>query len=457
MMKGYLTVFLALSLSVLTGFVLLLTGGAIRNAEKVRAESAADVAANAVLSEYHRGLLEEYDLLYIDTSYLSKEPSYQNLEDRLLYYINENLDMSWGNVIVTELTVKTAETAAADMGASMRNQAVIYIKDRGKDIEGQWQILELMEEIRNLDAEDPLTEWDALMEELEKAELPQIQNDEGKWETIPLSNPTDGIYALTGSDILYLAEADMRMAGVASITLQDYISHRNAGPMQGMQREYLDEENAFLTYLFEKLGCVPTPSDSALLHYQLEYVAMGMESDIENAKAMAKKLFGWRFADNLSCALTDGALYEQASKAAEELPAVQLKPELKEPVIRSILYACAFMESIGDLRTLYQGGKVPLKKNIHNMSVDHVLNGTLYNCDFGEGISYCEYLAGAMLLLDKSTVNLRIMDIIETEMRIRDGNPAFAMDWCVERYEMRIVLKSSYGDSWVIDRKYGFF
>lgn len=41
-MKGYLTIFFSLSLSIMTGFVLVLTGGAIRNAEKVRFECAAE-------------------------------------------------------------------------------------------------------------------------------------------------------------------------------------------------------------------------------------------------------------------------------------------------------------------------------------------------------------------------------------------------------------------------------
>lgn len=57
-MKGYLTVFLALSLSFMTGFVLLLTGNAVRNAGKVRLECAADTGMNAVLSEFHRELFE---------------------------------------------------------------------------------------------------------------------------------------------------------------------------------------------------------------------------------------------------------------------------------------------------------------------------------------------------------------------------------------------------------------
>ena len=85
MMKGYLTVFLSLSLSILTGFILLLTGNAIRNTVKVRYECAVDTGMNAVLSEFHAKLLERYDLIYVDASYLEKQPSVLHVEDRLRY------------------------------------------------------------------------------------------------------------------------------------------------------------------------------------------------------------------------------------------------------------------------------------------------------------------------------------------------------------------------------------
>ena len=63
MMKGYLTVFLSLSLSVLAGFVLLLTGSAIRNGEKLRLEGDVDIAMNSALAEFSIPLHERYGLL----------------------------------------------------------------------------------------------------------------------------------------------------------------------------------------------------------------------------------------------------------------------------------------------------------------------------------------------------------------------------------------------------------
>ena len=83
MMKGHLTVFLSLSLSLLTGFILLLTGNAVKNAVKVRYECAVDTGMNAVLSEFHIGLFERYGLIYIDASYLERQPCISNTEDRI--------------------------------------------------------------------------------------------------------------------------------------------------------------------------------------------------------------------------------------------------------------------------------------------------------------------------------------------------------------------------------------
>lgn len=457
MMKGYLTIFLSLSLSLLVGFVLLLTGGALRNGEKVRFESAVDVSMNATLAEYHVGLLEKYDLFYIDTSYLGSEPAKENLESRLSYYLDKNTDMPWGRLVIEEVEIEMLETAVAAGGASMQNQAVTYILNYGEPVDRQHPILHQMEEIRRLEAQDPMAGWNALMEQLAVMELPKVQNEEGIWEEVPLSNPADVIYGMAGSDLLYLAEIDLRTAGAVSVRPEDYISHRQIQNKESMGREYLRDEGAFLAYLFEKMGCFRHSADSMLLNYQLEYVACGRNSDFENAKAVGERLFRWRFADNLSCALADGNLRGQADAAASALQAVQLQETFKEPVVQSILYACAFLESVNDVRVLYQGGEVPLRKNSHNMSVGHVLNGSRYQINTGDGLTYKEYLAGMLLLLEEETLNLRVMDIMEMEMRMLDENPYFAMDWCVERYDAKISVINNFGDKWSISRRYGFY
>ena len=243
-MKGYLTVFLAMSLSILTGFILLLTGSAVKNAEKVRFESAVDTGMNAVLSEFHIGLLERYGLIYVDASYLGSKPSIANVEARLKYYVEENTvqilgkkNAPWGSLNHIQTEISSFDTAAAQMGASMRNQAVNYIRDKG--IAGrEKEAFDFMEEIQILNEMDPVGDWSRIMEQLCGIELPVIQNEKGLWEEVPLSNPADWAYGMLGSDILYLSQADFQSVNPAHIFLEDYISHRGINNKETKDRKF---------------------------------------------------------------------------------------------------------------------------------------------------------------------------------------------------------------------------
>jgi len=462
MMKGYLTVFLALTLSALTGFVLFLTYHAVQNDSKIRFECAVDIGMNAVLAEYHRELFERYGLLYVDVSYLGDCPAVENVEERLRLYVEKNSvhilkqdHGPWGNLQIENVKITSFETAAADGGASMRNQAVCYVEDKGTERE-EAVMADQKEELLSLDAADPMGQWRSIMDQLGQMELPRILNEQGQWEEVPLSNPADWVYGLAGSDILYLAEADLQRVSPISIDSTALFSHRGAVNGECSNGAYKRNEDLFLTYLFEKLGYFGENCEESVLCCQLEYVAAGRDSDPENMEAVAERIFRWRFADNLRLALADGGLRARAGEAAGALLAVQLKSEFEEPVAESILYACAFLESVGDLKALYGHGRIPLKKAVHQMSVDQVLNGSIYSCRGSEGLSYSQYLAGMLVLMDEEGLNARVMDVMEMDMRFRGGNGGFCMDWCIERYEVYITGKSSMS-SMQLRRKYGYF
>lgn len=184
-MKGYLTVFLSLSLSVMTGFILLLTGCAVRNAGRIRLECAVDTGMNSVLSEFHIGLFERYGLLYVDASYLGKEPSVSNLEERIHFYVEENTSKAlerkngpWGTLYLEKVQISGFETSAAAKGASMRNQAVCYAADHGL-CGSEREVLGGIQKAENLDTEDAMGRWHSIMEQLSGMERPYIRNEKG--------------------------------------------------------------------------------------------------------------------------------------------------------------------------------------------------------------------------------------------------------------------------------------
>ena len=117
MMKGYLTVFLSLSLSILSGVILTLTALAIRNGQRLRMECIADISMNSALAEFEKTLHDRYGLFYVDLSYQEAQPSLQNMERRLQYYLSENIALFqnsdlWGNLALKNVEVNDVQTAA---------------------------------------------------------------------------------------------------------------------------------------------------------------------------------------------------------------------------------------------------------------------------------------------------------------------------------------------------------
>ena len=178
MMKGYLTVFLSLSLSILIGFVLFLTGSSIKNAGKVRLEIASDIGMNSVLAEFHKVLHDRYALLYVDLSYLNKEPSISNMESRLHFYLSRNIDSCredepWGDVELKEVNITEIITAVEGNGNSMKHQAVKYIQDSGIQ-RREADVCGYLEMAGRLDERDIMEEWSMLQETIAGMELPQV-------------------------------------------------------------------------------------------------------------------------------------------------------------------------------------------------------------------------------------------------------------------------------------------
>lgn len=462
MMKGYLTVFLSLSLSILIGFVFLLTKNAIDNAGKIRLERAADAGMNSVLGEFHRGLYHRYGLLYVDASYLDKEPSVANMENRLRFYIEEGLTgrkemLPWGSPQLDSVRISHINTAAGEMGNSMKRQAVQYVRDTG--VSGkEASAAQYLSQIAGVDGRDTLGRWGALQEQIGAMELPLILNDRGEWEEVPLNNPADAVYGLTGSDIFWLLENDKAHFNV-SVRLREYISQRAAVSTDMLQEESNEDDILFLSYLFAQMGHYKAPREEAYLQYQLEYIAQGRESDYENLKAVAEKLLQWRFAQNTDYVFQSSGLYQEAWEMAGELPAVLLKPEFQGPVAESILYACAYLETLAELKCLFSGGEIDPAADSFHTGTEDVAAGTLPAAAYSEagGISYEEYLACMLLLLPGRIRNFRTMDIMEMDIRLIYGSPFFAMDWCVERYTAKITGKNSSGREYALCRTYGYY
>ena len=206
------------------------------------------------------------------------------------------------------------------------------------------------------------------------------------------------------------------------------------------------------------MGNYRSGREDGLLKYQLEYIAEGKESDYENLQAVVEKLTGIRFAVNAEAVFSDGDLVSEAAGLAEGLQAVSLNPAFLKPVTESILYACAYLEALSEVKVLLEGGRVSLRKERWVIRPAMIAEAEIQRGqNISSGISYEQYLADMISALPEKERNDRAMDIMEMDIRMLTGNTRFAMDCCVERFRTQIQAAGSVRGNYLIDRTYGYY
>ena len=99
--NAYVTVVFALCMTMVLTFCLTLIEGARQNAGRLESECVTDIALYSVQAEYHRQLMEQYNLFAIDSSYGMDTYGKENVTERLRYYLEKNL--SYNNVFLSNI------------------------------------------------------------------------------------------------------------------------------------------------------------------------------------------------------------------------------------------------------------------------------------------------------------------------------------------------------------------
>ena len=480
MRKGYITVFLTLSLTLILSLVFVVIEGARISAIRMKFECVSDIGMNSVLAEYHREMLEQYDLLFVDTSYGGGSADIGNTEAHLKNYIRMNLRpgsnkagigmgrtkdflaMDAGNVQIGKYSI-----ASDNQGAVLKRQVTDYMSDYpvGAILEKLNLGVSEMESY-GLETKDVAGERHGYEARIDEIGLPTREVEEGVYEEVPLDNPADIANATRSSGVLNLVLEDPSQVSAVKVSLNDYISRRTRKQGTGLCSEAVSvsgkpDELVFQAYLFEKYGHYGKELDKSLLKYQIEDILAGKDTDWQNLEQVAKRLLRWREAANVIYILTDSAKIAEAEAMALALTAVCMCPELAEPVKYTILFAWAYVESLQDVKTLLAGGRVPIYKTAADWKtgINSIKNvrGSLAQDDGGRGLNYEEYLRIMIFLQNQDTRTFRAMDIMEMDIRRTAGNGRFCLDGCFDAYEADMSVVSGFGYRYEMTRHYGFY
>ncbi|MBR3306403.1 MAG: hypothetical protein IKI75_03995 [Lachnospiraceae bacterium] len=475
------SVYMTLMLAVMIPLIFTMIEAARINAIKLRLECAVALSLDSVSAEYNRELMEQYELLFIDTAYDMNYGSTDEMVEHLKDCLSYNLSPSKGFLLpgtadLYGLSTESAEvinvSRATDkkgavfrymvMSAMLDRYGLSYVED-AKDLVNRSKSEALYSGNIANDLSDAQSRVNAI-EAPTPTPAPTLTEDEDAEVYVPPAkdNPASKVNGLKNRGIL--TTVCKGAVSARTIKPKEYVSGRRLIKGDGMctdwkERNSLAEQLMFNEYILEKCGNYITPKPGSRLAYEAEYVIGGKSCDTDNLKAVANGILLMQGASNYTVFYSSKDLQKQAESAAALLSFVIMVPESKDAFQALLSAAWIYSESIYDTRIVFAGGKVPLIKKREDW---HLSLAAALSCSYGpvptggEGCDYKDYLRLLLyaVSLDKRTV--RLMDIVEMDVRERTGNEYFKLDNCVGAASLRFIFRSSYGYSFLMERRFRY-
>ena len=275
---------------------------------------------------------------------------------------------------------------------------------------------------------DDTSDAGALGSENMDAENPTIQPE--------VDDPRDYTKKLSGSIILNLVLPGDKTVSDATISLVDAPSLRLIGffsdykevdrdfdsmvPLLegltalGSWQDSLTDTGIQLAYIGQVFNSYrEEKNDTAVLAYEQEYLIAGKSSDYENLKSVAHRMIGIRYPINYIGLIRQPDKMQTLTELATSIAGAA--PYLI-PALKYFLAGCwAYIESIADVRILFDGKKAPFMKNADNWitDIEHISESLSKETEDAEnGLDYQAYLSILQAMnIDGATA--RMLDLMQ--------------------------------------------
>ncbi|MDL2301307.1 DUF5702 domain-containing protein [Lachnospiraceae bacterium OttesenSCG-928-D06] len=486
---GYLTVYMTLIMAVLLSLCFALVEGARSNAIRMETEIVTDIGLNSIFAEYHRELLKQYNLFFIDSSYGTSQITYKNTLEHFKHYISGNLendtillyDYFYKDFLAMEL--KGAEFskvsfATDQAGVILRKRAVEAIKDDVgitylekildwmNVVEGYGLVeRNIQQEKEKIDAE--IQSYDGMevpvMETDDKNRNDEYQRPDSETKKVTVTNPTNALERNRSVGILNLVIQDAETLSKKEVDLADFFGARkkqdniNVGNYVDASEENFISRLMFQEYLLKYLGYYGEVKEDAALSYQVEYLIAGKDNDVENLQSVVYRISALREVANAIYLFGDTEKCAAAEAMAVILATAMALPEISTLLKTTILLAWAYAESLYDVKVLLAGGKIPLLKTTEewHYDIECIFTDLVETTEGGEeaGLDYTDYLRIFLGIEDIEKQTERFADIIEMDVRKTPGNSQFRIDGCIDSIEATLLISSKYGYQYEISRR----
>lgn len=483
MKKGSITIFSAMSMMLIASLLFALLESARCYGLQVQTKQKSAVVTESVFAEYNAKIWEDYHLLFLDGAYGGEEFSLEKVKGTAYRLLNDNLNYDLTYVGRTNLYQMQASGIEVDayqlatdgegtvfykhairvMKESLPQEAAKLVYDRiqeGKSIEEKNSDVEsVMENTENASKTEHVLE----LESVSTREL--AHGEEGKLtEAEDETDLLEFVLELKQNAILGMVVPDVSQVSKAAISLEDTLLKRDCEKGTDMEQEEADwyDKILFETYLTSYFSNFTKQLDDRALNYELEYLICGKKSDKANLDGVVERLMLTREAGNVASILLDSQKVSEALALATVLAGATANPGIVKSVQIAIIGAWAYLESILDIRSLLQGGKVALIKSESQWTTDtgniiSSFNKSAKAKECKDGLTYQDYLMQFLFLQGKKVLSYRTMDIIEQNLHMEPAYEDVKMDhmiasakisyqYCAEPLFWKLILLDGRGD-----------
>lgn len=451
------------------------------SAVRLQAEVACAIACEAFLSQYQPQVQARYGL------YLIERDGYDVAF--LQQFINENcryskdrgdLCVRWQMPELESVTIDgELDLWAEDFRYFEEQISDLMIVKKGSDYAGE--ILDRLSGNSSVDVEDEKDQFtsrlnqvgissDSQKEAAQNAAQESEQNGQAgdpsgeEQNTSKIDDPRDSLTQMLKYPILSLimdgevSKAVLESEGLSDLTspeknvssirsFMDYKDITNelednsldvAGIIQDTGNEFLVD--CYIIDFFKNAAGQDRTDDSTVLSYEVEYILSGREADAANLQNTVNRLSLIRMIMNMVYLMQSGTKTAAVRAVAAALASAVLMPFLEELFYLLIIAAWAYGEALVDCKCLLGGGKIPLMKSdsTWTLSLEQLtkigisqLSGYAAADNNSEGLGYEDYLRLLLLSISKEKKYIRLMNIIEANIRLEEGCGSFLLSNCV--------------------------
>ncbi len=455
MKKGSITIFASLSMMLVASFLFAMLESARYYGLQTYIKQKSPLITESVFAEYHAKLWEDYHLLFLDGAYGGTEFSTSKVAGRASQIAKNNLTAPYSNGLwreqdlfqlnLDEVSVESYALATDCGGDFFLAQVTDYMKqnipvesakaiydriEKGRDKEEEGESANLTIEKANnlLNGEEEETEKGIKTEKGTKAEKEAKTGSEAQ-------NPMEYVLQIKENAILGTVVEDTSKLSECSIPKNQSLLERDCEKGNKAYENQSDWYEKILLELYLKtyFSSYTNPMEGHALAYELEYIVGGKQSDRENLEQIVGRLMLVREAANVASLLSDTKKVAEAETLALAVAGFTGNPAVVKTVQIGIVGAWAYIESILDIRTLLQGGKISLIKSksewtseLLNMVSLITENAKAKECK--NGCTYTDYLLQFLFFMKEREQAFRAMDLMEHNLQLEQMYQNSRMD-----------------------------